>query len=151
MICITNKIDFVSQLLMSPNLLMSGRQDAACSAVMGAAVAVGGRMFLPSGGSSSANLVNMACCPHCSGEVKQVWPRANGRAYYARSVEWETDDFSFSVSLSLCVWNYAPDVDLLIRFYEIFNVYVYTFTRYFVGWLVDAGSRLAKTTQYFCT
>ncbi|XP_008202932.1 golgin-45 isoform X2 [Nasonia vitripennis] len=59
------------QLLMTPNLLMSGRQDAACSAVMGAAVAVGGRMFLPSG-SSSANLANMACCPHCSGEVKQV-------------------------------------------------------------------------------
>lgn len=61
----------LSQLLMNPNLLMSGRQDAACSAVMGAAVAVGGRMFLPPG-SSSANLANMACCPHCSGEVKQV-------------------------------------------------------------------------------
>ena len=56
---------------MNPNLLMSGRQDAACSAVMGAAVAVGGRMFLPHG-SGSLDLTNMACCPHCSGDVKQV-------------------------------------------------------------------------------
>lgn len=47
------------------NLLMSGRQDAVC-AVMGAAVAVGGQMFLPSNSS------NMSCCPHCSGDVKQV-------------------------------------------------------------------------------
>ncbi|XP_015584712.1 golgin-45 [Cephus cinctus] len=56
------------QLLMSPNLLMSGRQDAACSAVMGAAVAVGGQMLLP----SRLNIPNIACCPHCSGEVKQI-------------------------------------------------------------------------------
>lgn len=54
---------------MSPNLLMSGRQDAACSAVMGAAVAVGGQMFLP---MNSNNLANMACCPHCNGDVKQI-------------------------------------------------------------------------------
>ncbi|XP_033215360.1 golgin-45 [Belonocnema kinseyi] len=56
------------QLLMSPNLLMSGRQDAACSAVMGAAVALGGQMFLP----HSSTPTNIACCSHCSGEVKQV-------------------------------------------------------------------------------
>ncbi|XP_043289850.1 golgin-45 isoform X2 [Venturia canescens] len=56
------------EMLMSPNLLMSGRQDAACSAVMGAAVAVGGKMFLPPRVSDSY----MTCCPHCSGEVKQV-------------------------------------------------------------------------------
>ncbi|KAK2587746.1 hypothetical protein KPH14_003854 [Odynerus spinipes] len=54
------------QLLMSPNLLMSGRQDAACSAVMGAAVAIGGQIFVPREGSS------FSCCPHCSGEVKQI-------------------------------------------------------------------------------
>lgn len=53
---------------MSPNLLMSGRQDAACSAVMGAAVALGGQMFLP----HSSTPPNIACCFHCSGEVKQV-------------------------------------------------------------------------------
>ncbi|KAJ8667141.1 hypothetical protein QAD02_008803 [Eretmocerus hayati] len=60
------------QLLTSPNVLMSGRQDAACSAVMGAAVAVGGHMFLPPGSTSSASAMNMACCPHCSGDVKQI-------------------------------------------------------------------------------
>ncbi|XP_066599249.1 golgin-45 isoform X3 [Prorops nasuta] len=54
------------QLLISPNLLMSGRQDAACSAVMGAAVAIGGQMFLP------RNNYNLTCCPHCSGEIKQI-------------------------------------------------------------------------------
>lgn len=54
------------QLLMSPNLLMSGRQDAACSAVMGAAVAIGGQIFVPREGS------NFTCCPHCNGEVKQI-------------------------------------------------------------------------------
>lgn len=54
------------QLLMSPNLLMSGRQDAACSAVMGAAVAIGGPIFVPREGS------NFSCCPHCSGEMKQI-------------------------------------------------------------------------------
>lgn len=51
------------QLLMSPKLLMSGRQDVACSAVMGAAVAIGGQIFLPRSDS------NITCCPHCSGEV----------------------------------------------------------------------------------
>lgn len=54
------------QLLMSPNLLMSGRQDAACSAVMGAAVAIGGQIFIPREAS------NISCCPNCSGEVKQI-------------------------------------------------------------------------------
>lgn len=54
------------QLLMSPKLIMSGRQDVACSAVMGAAVAIGGQIFLPRNDS------NMACCPHCSGEIKQI-------------------------------------------------------------------------------
>ncbi|KAI4497420.1 hypothetical protein M0802_007431 [Mischocyttarus mexicanus] len=54
------------QLLMSPNLLMSGRQDAACSAVMGAAVAIGGQIFIP------REVSNINCCPNCSGEVKQI-------------------------------------------------------------------------------
>ncbi|XP_017886652.1 golgin-45 isoform X2 [Ceratina calcarata] len=54
------------QLLMTPKLLMSGRQDVACSAVMGAAVAIGGQIFLPRGDS------NITCCPHCSGEIKQI-------------------------------------------------------------------------------
>ncbi|XP_063982904.1 golgin-45 [Diachasmimorpha longicaudata] len=53
------------QLLMNPNLMMT-RADVACSAVMGAAVAVGGQMFMAKGPEA------MACCPHCSGEVKQV-------------------------------------------------------------------------------
>ncbi|XP_054015924.1 golgin-45 [Hylaeus anthracinus] len=54
------------KVLMSPKLLMSGRQDIACSAVMGAAVAIGGQIFLPRCDS------NVTCCPHCSGETKQV-------------------------------------------------------------------------------
>ena len=54
------------QLLMSPKMLMSGRQDVACSAVMGAAVAIGGQIFLPRCDS------NITCCPHCSGEIKQI-------------------------------------------------------------------------------
>ncbi|XP_076234037.1 golgin-45 isoform X2 [Calliopsis andreniformis] len=53
------------QLLMSPKMLMTGRQDLACSAVMGAAVAVGGQIFL------SQNDSNITC-PHCSGEIKQI-------------------------------------------------------------------------------
>lgn len=60
------KIFIRFQLLMNPNVLLSGRQDAVCTAVMGAAVAVGGKMFFPKSNS------NIACCPHCSGEVKQV-------------------------------------------------------------------------------
>ncbi|XP_008546794.1 golgin-45 [Microplitis demolitor] len=56
------------QLLMNPNLIMSGRQDAACSAVMGAAFALSGKMCLPSLMIDGS----MACCPHCSGEIKQV-------------------------------------------------------------------------------
>ncbi|XP_034940382.1 golgin-45 isoform X2 [Chelonus insularis] len=56
------------QLLMNPNVMMSGRQDAACSAVMGAAFALSGKMCLPSLMTEST----IACCPHCSGEVKQV-------------------------------------------------------------------------------
>ncbi|XP_076752804.1 golgin-45-like [Xylocopa sonorina] len=53
-------------ILMTPKMLMSGRQDVACSAVMGAAVAIGGQIFLPRSDS------NMTCCPHCSGEIKQI-------------------------------------------------------------------------------
>lgn len=55
------------QLLMSPNLMMS--QDAACSALVGAV-----RMFMPNSSAHGNNtgIVNMACCAHCSGEVKQV-------------------------------------------------------------------------------
>ncbi|XP_012283488.1 golgin-45 [Orussus abietinus] len=56
------------QLLMSPNLLMSGRQDAACSAVMGAAVALGGQLFLPPRNCR----LGMSSCSHCSGEIKQI-------------------------------------------------------------------------------
>lgn len=52
---------------MNQKLPMSGREDIACTAVMGAAVAVGGQMFLPQSGTK-----NMACCPHCSGEIKQI-------------------------------------------------------------------------------
>ncbi|KAL6428753.1 hypothetical protein ACFW04_007964 [Cataglyphis niger] len=55
------------KLLMNQKLPMTGREDIACSAVMGAAVAVGGQMFLP---RSDTN--NMTCCPHCSGEIKQI-------------------------------------------------------------------------------
>lgn len=51
---------------MSPNLLMSGRQDAACSAVMGAAFAIGGQIFIPREPS------NISCCPNCSGEINQI-------------------------------------------------------------------------------
>ncbi|XP_076161740.1 golgin-45 isoform X3 [Ptiloglossa arizonensis] len=53
------------QLLMRPKLLVSGRQDVACSAVMGAAVAISGQIFLPRCDS------NITCC-HCSGEIKQI-------------------------------------------------------------------------------
>lgn len=52
---------------MNQKLPMTGREDVACTAVMGAAVAVGGQMFLP---RCDAN--NMTCCPHCSGEIKQI-------------------------------------------------------------------------------
>lgn len=52
---------------MNQKLPMTGREDIACSAVMGAAVAVGGQMFLP-----QCNINNMTCCPHCSGEIKQI-------------------------------------------------------------------------------
>lgn len=50
---------------MRPKLLVSGRQDVACSAVMGAAVAISGQIFLPRCDS------NITCC-HCSGEIKQI-------------------------------------------------------------------------------
>ncbi|KAK0174135.1 hypothetical protein PV328_007244 [Microctonus aethiopoides] len=56
------------QLLMNPNVMMSGRQDAACSAVMGAAFAVSGKTCVP----SFITDTGMSCCPHCSGEVKQL-------------------------------------------------------------------------------
>lgn len=52
---------------MNQKLPITGREDVACTAVMGAAVAIGGQMFLP---RCDAN--NMACCPHCSGEIKQI-------------------------------------------------------------------------------
>lgn len=55
------------KLLMNQKLPMTGREDIACSAVMGAAVAVGGQMFLP-----RCDTNNMTCCPHCSGEIKQI-------------------------------------------------------------------------------
>lgn len=55
------------KLLMNQKLPITGREDVACTAVMGAAVAIGGQMFLP---RCDAN--NMACCPHCSGEIKQI-------------------------------------------------------------------------------
>lgn len=55
------------KLLMNQKLPMTGREDVACTAVMGAAVAVGGQMFLP---RCDAN--NMTCCSHCSGEIKQI-------------------------------------------------------------------------------
>ncbi|XP_043255887.1 golgin-45 [Colletes gigas] len=54
------------KVLMSSKLLMSGRQDVACSAVMGAAVAIGGQIFLPRCDS------NITCCSHCRGETKQI-------------------------------------------------------------------------------
>ncbi|XP_012535635.1 golgin-45 [Monomorium pharaonis] len=55
------------KLLMNQKLPMTGREDVACTAVMGAAVAVGGQMFLP-----QCDVNNMTCCPHCSGEIKQI-------------------------------------------------------------------------------
>lgn len=58
----------VEQLLMNSNLLIGAmQQDAACSAVMGAAVAVGGSIFLP-----ARNEPNISCCGQCSGDIKQV-------------------------------------------------------------------------------
>lgn len=56
------------QLLMSPNVMMNGRQDAACNAVMGKALAVSGKICLPGVNTE----INMTCCHHCSGDVKQV-------------------------------------------------------------------------------
>ncbi|KAK7789208.1 hypothetical protein R5R35_009626 [Gryllus longicercus] len=50
-------------LLLSPNTLLLTGPDAACSAVMGAAVAVGALGPAP---------MAMKCCAHCSGEVKMV-------------------------------------------------------------------------------
>ncbi|XP_018315508.1 golgin-45 isoform X1 [Mycetomoellerius zeteki] len=52
--------------LLNKKLPMTER-DVACTAVMGAAVAVGGQMFLP-----RCNASNMTYCPHCSGEIKQI-------------------------------------------------------------------------------
>ncbi|XP_049801535.1 golgin-45 [Schistocerca nitens] len=54
-------------LLLNPNpLLLSGHPDAACSAVMGAAVAVGGHLLM------GPNTVVPGSCSHCSGETKFV-------------------------------------------------------------------------------
>ncbi|KAH0951494.1 hypothetical protein HN011_002967 [Eciton burchellii] len=55
------------KLLMNQKLPITGREDVACTAVMGAAVAVSGQMFLP-----RCDTKNMTCCPHCSGEIKQI-------------------------------------------------------------------------------
>jgi len=50
------------QLLSNPMPLLLS--DAACSAVVGAAVAVGGQMLIRS--------PLPACCGHCSGEIKLI-------------------------------------------------------------------------------
>lgn len=47
-------------------ILLSGRPDAACNAVMGAAVAIGGPII------HGYNPLIPTCCSHCSGEVKLV-------------------------------------------------------------------------------
>ncbi|KAK3924495.1 Golgin-45, partial [Frankliniella fusca] len=50
------------QLLQQPiTALLSGGPDAACNAVMGAALALGGSQLFPQN-------PNLACCAHCSGE-----------------------------------------------------------------------------------
>ena len=53
---------------MCPNVLMSVRQDAACSAVMGAAVALKGQRFFPQNSAPT----NVTCCSHCRGEIKEI-------------------------------------------------------------------------------
>lgn len=44
-----------------------GEPDAACNAVVGAAVALSGQLYLQS------HPPNISCCPQCSGEIKLVW------------------------------------------------------------------------------
>lgn len=54
------------QLLQQPvTALLSGGPDAACNAVMGAAMALGGSQMFP-------QTPRFTCCAHCSGEVKQM-------------------------------------------------------------------------------
>lgn len=54
------------QLLQQPiTALLAGGPDAACNAVMGAAMALGGSQLFP-------QTPRFACCAHCSGEVKQL-------------------------------------------------------------------------------
>lgn len=54
------------QLLQQPiTALLSGGPDAACNAVMGAALALGGSHMFPQN-------PKFVCCAHCSGEVKQL-------------------------------------------------------------------------------
>ncbi|KAL0275328.1 UNVERIFIED_CONTAM: hypothetical protein PYX00_003211 [Menopon gallinae] len=51
----------------NPHLLhLIGEPDAACSAVVGAAVALSGQLYLQS------NPPRIECCPQCSGEIKLV-------------------------------------------------------------------------------
>ncbi|XP_034250204.1 golgin-45 isoform X2 [Thrips palmi] len=54
------------QLLQQPvTALLAGGPDAACNAVMGAAMALGGSQLFP-------QAPRFACCAHCSGEIKQM-------------------------------------------------------------------------------
>lgn len=54
------------QLVQQPvSALLAGGPDAACNAVMGAALALGGTQLFP-------HTPNFSCCSHCSGEVKQL-------------------------------------------------------------------------------
>lgn len=54
-------------LLANPHRLqLIGEPDAACNAVVGAAVALSGQLYLQS------HPPNIACCPQCSGEIKLV-------------------------------------------------------------------------------
>lgn len=58
----------IDKYLINPNLFISGiQQDAACSAVMGAAVAVGKSMF-----SQHNHEPSISCCSQCSGDIKQI-------------------------------------------------------------------------------
>ncbi|XP_014235177.1 golgin-45 [Trichogramma pretiosum] len=61
------------QLLQTPALLMSCYQDVACSAVMGAATAVGSRKFSNAcNNPEMCSVPGFACCGQCTGEIKQI-------------------------------------------------------------------------------
>lgn len=54
-------------MLVNPHLLqLIGEPDAACNAVVGAAVALSGQLYLQS------HPPRIECCPQCSGEIKLV-------------------------------------------------------------------------------